>query len=115
MARGRKTNPITAATVRVMAEMGFEAGLIGELLKLPRATTVDIIRARGSWSHQVDNELMLTVKHRVKQAVEVSAYDLATMALDRLKEKMEKASFMELISACDVLVRVVGGKRDEQG
>lgn len=108
MARGRKTNLITAATVRVMAEMGFEAGLIGELLKLPRATTVDIIRARGSWKHQVDNELTLTVKYRVKQAIDNVADDLAMKAIARLEEKIEKASFTELISACDVLARIGG-------
>lgn len=108
MARGRKTNLVTAATVRVMAEMGFEAGLIGELLKLPRATTVDIIRARGSWKHQVDNELTLTVKYRVKQAIEGAADDLAIKAIARLEEKIKNASLMEALNICEALARVGG-------
>src|SRR3989338_8990403 len=108
MPRGRRTDLSTAATVRVMAEMGFEVGLIAELLKIPRSTAIDITHARGSWSHQVDNELTLTVKYRVKQAIKNVADDLAIRAVARLEEKMEKASFTELISACDVLARIGG-------
>lgn len=47
MAIGRKTDPIRVATIKAMAELGFEAGLIAELLKLARQTVADIVKGRG--------------------------------------------------------------------
>jgi hypothetical protein len=91
-----------------MAEMGFEAGLIGELLKLPRATAVDIIRAKGPWKNQTNSEVIQITKDRVKKAIEASAYDLAMEIMERLQEKLSRASLMESLSILETLGRIGG-------
>ena len=89
-----------------MAEMGFEPGMIAEITRLPRGTVTDIIRGNGPWRDTPQNELVETTRLRVRAAIENAAYDLAMKALARLEDKFNKASFWELISACDVLARI---------
>lgn len=107
MAIGRKTDPIRVATIKAMAELGFEAGLIAELLKLARQTVADIVKGRGCWA-QVDPEVVLLAKHRVEEAISGSAYELAMMAMNRLEEKIKTASIWESIAIMEALSRAGG-------
>lgn len=90
-----------------MAELGFEAGLIAELLKLARQTVADIVKGRGCWA-QVDPEVVLLAKHRVEEAISGSAYELAMMAMNRLEEKIKTASIWESIAIMEALSRAGG-------
>ena len=98
MARGKRTDPTVAVLVMVMADMGFETGMIAELAGVPRGTVNDIIQRKGPWSEAPENELIERTKARVIQAIDGAAYDLGMAVLAKLDEKIKTASFPELMS-----------------
>jgi len=108
MARGKRTDPTAAVLAKVMAEMGFEPGLITEVSRLPRGTVNDIIRGHGPWREMPQNELFEITRLRARRAIENVANDLVMKAVTRLEEKIKKASLMESCSILDALVRIGG-------
>lgn len=106
MARGKRTNPTAAILAKVMAEVGFEIGLISEVIGLPRGTVKDIVNGHGAWSQMPQNEAFEAIRVRMKTAIENVADDLAMKVITRLEEKIEKASFMEACSILGALARI---------
>ncbi len=106
MARGKRTDPTAAVLAKVMGEMGFEPGLIAEIVGLKRSTVNDIIRGNGPWSQTSQNELLERTRLRLRRAIENVADDLAMKAIARLEEKIEKASIIELCSILNALGRI---------
>ena len=88
--------------------MGFEPGMIAEIVRLPRGTVTDIIRGNGPWRDTPQNELVETTRLRVRRAIENTADDLAMKAIARLEEKIKNASVMESLSILEALARKGG-------
>ena len=106
MPRGKRTDTAQAVLVRVLADMGFEPGLIASITGLPRGTVKDISRGHGPWTAGTPhNELTEIIKLRVIETIDSLAYGLAMKAMDKLNQKMETASFLELVSAANILGR----------
>lgn len=101
MARGKRTDSTAAVLVRVMAEMGFEPGLITEVTGLRRSTVNDIIRGHGPWATIPQGELHEITRLQVRRAIENSADSLAMKAVARLEEKIEKASLHGVDGICE--------------
>ena len=112
MARGRRTDPMKAALVMVLADMGFEPGMIAELAKLPRGTVNNITLGNDPWSEAPENELIERIKARLIQAIDSTPYDLGMAAIAKLDEKIKTASIPELISIAAGLSGI--GKGDIQ-
>ena len=98
MARGKRTDPMQAALVMVMADLGFEPGMIAEVAGLPRGTVNDIVQRKGPWCTTPENELIERTRVRLIQAIDSAAYDLGMAVLAKLDEKINTASFPELMS-----------------
>lgn len=108
MARGKRTDPTAAVLAKVMAEMGFEPGLIAKVTRLARGTVNDIIRGHGVWSQIPQGELFETTRLRVRAAIENAADDLAMKAIAGLEEKIKRASLMESLNILEVMARIGG-------
>ena len=104
MARGKRTDPTIAALVMVMADVGFEPGMIAELAGVPRGTVNDIILGNGPWSEAPENELIERTKVRLIQAIDGAAYDLGMTAIAKLNEKIKTASIPELLSIAGAMI-----------
>ena len=98
MARGKQTDPTVAVLAKVMSEMGFDAGIIAGVVKLPRGTVADIIDGNGPWREMPQNEYFGIMRLRVKAALENVADDLAMKAMAKLEAKLETASYTEALS-----------------
>ena len=109
MARGKQTDPTRAVLAKVMAEMGFESGLIAEVTGLASSTVSDIARGHGVWGEFPRTEVFEITRRRVQAVLENAAFNLATEAMARLEVKIKTASFMELVSIVDVSARIVAG------
>jgi hypothetical protein len=105
MARGKRTDPIQAELVRVLAEMGFEPGLISSMTGIARGTVRDIAERKGRWAAIQHNELTAKIRAQVIEVIDTLVYGLAMKAMAKLDERMKTASFLELMSTADVLVR----------
>ena len=102
MPRGKRTDPTAAVLAKVMAEMGFELGLIAEITGLRRSTVNDIIQGHGPWQQMPQNELFEITRLRLIKAIDNCVYDFGMKAMAKLEEKMKTASFMELINIAGV-------------
>ncbi|MFQ5853426.1 MAG: hypothetical protein ACE5JU_22940 [Candidatus Binatia bacterium] len=116
MARRRKTDPGKATLARVMGEMGFGVALISQIADLPRQTVNDIVQGRGIWRELPRNELYATLRERLITNLENCAGTLAMQAMTKLEQKMETASYIELIGIFDVTSNLAlkGGQADER-
>ena len=104
MARGKRTDPAVAVLVVVMADMGFEPGMIAELAGVPRGTVNDIILGNGPWSTTPENELTERTRVRVFEAIDSVAYDLGMKVLAKINEKTKTASIPELLSIAGAMI-----------
>ena len=93
MARGKRTDPAVAVLVMVMAEMGFEPGMIAEVTRVPRKTVSDIIFGGGSWGAMPERELMKRTRIRVLEAIDSVAFGLGMKVLARINEKTKTHPF----------------------
>jgi len=110
MSRGKRTDPTVAVLVMVMADMGFEPGMIGELTGVPRGTVNDIILGNGPWSTPPENELTERTRIRVIQLIDNAAHDLGMKVLAKINEKTKTASVPELLSIAGAMIGI--GKGD---
>jgi hypothetical protein len=110
MARGKRTDPAVAVLVMVMADMGFEPGMIAELAGVPRGTVNDIILGNGPWSTMPKNELTARTRVRVLEAIDSVAYGLGMKVLAKINEKTKTASIPELLSIAGAMMEI--GKGD---
>jgi predicted transcriptional regulator len=107
MARGRRTDPTAAVLAKVMHEMGFPPAWIAELSQIPRKTVDDIIRGNGPWGQMPRNELYDRTREQLKVLIEQIAYSSATKVMERLQAKIDKASYMEIVSTMSALADIV--------
>jgi hypothetical protein len=98
MARGKRTNPLQAVLVNVLAEMGGDPALISHVTGVPRGTVRGIIEVKGTWSPIPNIELTARIRLKVIETIDSVAYGLALKAVAKLNEKMKTASYLELIS-----------------
>ena len=112
MARGKLTDPAVAVLVTVMAEMGFEPGMIAELARLPRGTVNDIILGNGPWSMTPESELVERTRVQLIQAIDSVAYGLGMKVLAKINEKTKTASIPELLSIAGAMIEI--GKGDTE-
>jgi hypothetical protein len=94
----------------VMADMGFEPGMIAELAEVPRGTVNDIILGNGPWSTTPENELKERTRARLIEAIDSVAYGLGMKVLAKINEKTKTASIPELLSIAGAMIEV--GKGD---
>jgi len=104
MSRGKRTDPAVAVLVTVMADMGFEPGMIGELTGVPRGTVNDIIFGNGPWSTPPENELTERTRVRLIQAIDSVAYGLGMKVLAKINEKTKTASIPELLLIAGAMI-----------
>lgn len=107
MARGRRTDPASAVLAQVMHDMGFPPAWIAELSQVPRKTVDDIIRGHGPWAQLPRNELYDQLRDQLKSLIEQIALSSATSVMERLHAKLDKASYMETVSAMSALADIV--------
>jgi len=112
MSRGKRTDPAVAVLVVVMADMGFEPGMIAELAGVPRGTVNDIIFGNGPWSATPESELTERTRLRVIQTIDSAAYGLGMKVLAKINEKTKTASVPELLSIAGAMIEV--GKGDSE-
>ena len=98
MPRGKRTDPTVVILVKVMAEVGFAPGLIAHTSGLPNETVRDILQGRKPWDQMPRTELYELTRVRLIQAIDSVACDLGLKAIAKLDEKLNTASYMELIS-----------------
>ena len=110
MARGKRTDPAVAVLVMVMADMGFEPGMIAELAGVPRGTVNDIVLGNGPWSTTPETELTERTRIRVIEAIDSAAHDLGMKVLAKINEKTKTASIPELLSIAGAMIEI--GKGD---
>ena len=110
MSRGKRTDPAVAVLVTVMAELGFEPGMIAELAGVPRGTVNDIILGNGPWSTTPESELTERTRLRVIQLIDSAAHDLGMKVLAKINEKTKTASIPELLSIAGAMIGI--GKGD---
>jgi hypothetical protein len=115
MARGKRTDPQAAVLAKVMGEVGFSVALISEVADLPRQTVNDIVQGRGIWQEMPRNEVYATLREQLLTHLESHAGALAMQTISKLEQKMETASFMELITISAAMANIAfkGGQRDE--
>ena len=87
--------------------MGFPPSWIAELSQIPRKTVDDIIKGNGSWSQVPRNELYDRTREQLKVLIEQMSYSLASKVMERLQAKIDKASYMEIVSTMSVLTNVL--------
>jgi hypothetical protein len=107
MARGRRTDPTTAGLAKVMHEMGFPPAWIAELSQIPRKTVDDIIKGNGPWSQMPRNELYDRTREQLRLLIEQMSYSLAMKVMERLQAKIEKASYMDIVSTMSALTNIL--------
>jgi len=90
-----------------MHEMGFPPTWIAELSQIPRKTVDDIIRGNGPWSQMPRNELYDRTRDQLKVLIEEIAYSSARKVMERLQAKIDKASYMEIVSTMSVLTNIL--------
>ncbi len=106
MARGKRTDPTQAVLVTVMAEMGFDPGLISKVVGLPRGTVANIILGSGPWSTTPESELTERTRIRVIQVIDSVAYGLGMKVIAKINDKIKVASFPELMSIAGAMIRI---------
>src|SRR3990172_3335703 len=106
MARGKRTDPAVAVLVMVMADMGFESGMIAELAGVPRGTVNDIILGNGPWSTRPENELTERTRIRLIEAIDSVAFSLGMKVLAKINEKTKTASIPELLSIAGAMIGI---------
>jgi hypothetical protein len=104
MARGKRTDPIQAEIVKILAEMGFEPGLISSMTGIARGTVKDISERKGRWAAMQHNELTARIRSQMIAVIDSLVYGLAMKAMAKLDEEMKTASYLELVSVANVLV-----------
>jgi excisionase family DNA binding protein len=103
MARGRRTDPAAAVLAKVMHEMGFPPTWIAELSQLPRKTVDDIIRGRELWAEMPRNELYDRTREQLRVLIGQITYSSAMKVMERLQARIDKASYMEVVSTMSTL------------
>ena len=98
MARGKRTDPTAAILAKVMGDMGFETGIIATVAELPRGTVKDIIQGNGPWALVPHNELYDLTKSRLTALIELIVNDVAMKAMAKMEQKVETASYSDLIN-----------------
>ena len=106
MSRGKRTDPTVAVLVMVMADMGFEPGMIAQLAGVPRGTVNDIILGNGPWSTTPESELTERTRIRVIQLIDSAAHDLGMKVLAKINEKTKTASIPELLSIAGAMIEI---------
>jgi len=94
----------------VMADVGFEPGMIAELAGVARGTVNDIILGNGPWSTTAESELTERTRVRVIQTIDSVAYGLGMKVLAKINEKTKTASVPELLSIAGAMIEI--GKGD---
>jgi hypothetical protein len=112
MSRGKRTDPAVAVLVMVMADLGFEPGMIAELAGVARGTVNDIILGSGPWSTTPESELTERTRIRVIQLIDSAAHDLGMKVLAKINEKTKTASVPELLSIAGAMIEI--GKGDTE-
>jgi hypothetical protein len=107
MARGRRTDPASAVLAKVMYEMGFPPAWIVELSQIPRKTVDDIIKGNGPWSQMPRNELYDRTREQLRVLIEQVAYSSAMKVMEKLQAKIDKASYMEIVSTMSALTNIL--------
>jgi hypothetical protein len=102
MARGKRTDSTAAVLAKVMAEMGFDLGLIVTASRLPRGTINDIVQGNGPWQQVPRSELFEITRLQLIRAIDDCVYDFGMKAMAKLEEKIKTASFTELINFAGV-------------
>ncbi len=95
MPRGSRTDIRKAATVRAIAEAGFQTGLISHVAGLPANTVNDILNGRHGWDQLAEGELFIEFRLKVKKALESVSDNLAEKVIARLEQKIAHASILE--------------------
>jgi len=98
MPRGKRTDSTLATLVKVMEEVDFAPGLIAHTSGLPNETVKDILQGRKPWGEMPRTELYELTRLRLIEAIDSVACDLGMKAVAKLQEKVNTASYMELIS-----------------
>ena len=91
--------------MKVLAEMGGDPGLISQVTGVPRGTVRGIIEGKGPWSAMPDNELTARIRLKVIETIDSVACALALKAMAKLDEKMKSASYLDLISTANILIK----------
>lgn len=114
MARGKQTHPLKAAIVIALAELDFQATLIGELTGIPQRTAAEIVGRKGVWKdYNTDsNEVLDVARRRIRKALEANALGLAAEVLKRLEDKIPTANYWEALGILEALSKF-GGLRDD--
>lgn len=87
--------------------MGFPPVWIAELAQIPRKTVDDIINGRGPWAEMPRNELYDRTREQLKVLIEQIAYSSANKVMERLQAKIDKASYMEIVSTMSALADIL--------
>ena len=106
MSRGKRTDPAVAVLVMVMADVGFEPGMIAELAGVARGTVNDIVLGNGPWSTTPETELTERTRIRLIEAIDSVAYGLGMKVLAKINDKIKAASFPELMSIAGAMIRI---------
>jgi predicted transcriptional regulator len=105
--RGKRTDPTAAVLAKVMREMGFPPAWIAELSQIPRKTVDDIIKGNGPWSQMPRNELYDRTREHLSVLIEQVAYSSANKVMERLQAKIDKASYMEIVSILGTVTNIL--------
>ncbi len=111
MPRGCRTDIRKAATIKAMAEAGFQTGLISHAVGMPANTVNDILNGRHGWDQLAEGELFIEIRLKVKNALESVSDNLAEKVIARIEQKIAHASILE----ASAIYQALTGKRRSIG
>ena len=102
---GATTDPIKAAQVLALADMGYPASQAGAAAGVPRRTARDIIAGVGHWG-RIDAEapVYAQFRHEQNRALEATARQLAAKLWIHAEDNLEKMQPYQAVVAGSILV-----------
>ena len=92
MPRGKRTDPVKAATAAAMGDLGYQSGQIADAVGLPQQTVGDIIAGRSGWEQRLKGEAFQAWRLEQKKIMQAGSVELAKKALKQIEAKLPLAS-----------------------
>jgi predicted transcriptional regulator len=117
MAKGRRTNLLTAALVMELKEtQGRSENEISQLTGVPAGTVHNILSRAHGWDKIAEGEVFKRHRQEQNKALEQANRTLAKKSLEMAEGKMDKASYSQLVFGAAIMTdkaRLLAGEPTE--
>ena len=111
--RGVAIDPVKAVTAMTLAEAGYNAPAIAKSIGLAERTVYDVLNRHDKWGEIAERPVFAELRKQQNLALEAAARQFAAQSWAKAAEKMDQASYYQLVTGGAILIdkaRLLGGE-----